>query len=113
MPLVQLTQALLKEGGSGNGGDVWGLVIQIGLILAIFYVLLIRPQQKRAKDHQKMLNALKRDQEVITTGGVYGRITGLTEQVVTLEVAPNVRLKVQRSQIAAQKSAESGSKSNK
>ena len=69
----------------------------------IFYFLLIRPQQKRTKDHQRMLNELKRDDEVVTSGGIYGKITGLTDQVVTLEIAPNVRIKVQRAQVVGLK----------
>lgn len=70
------------------------------LIFVIFYFLLIRPQQKRAKEHQNFLDNLKKGDDVITAGGIIGRITGLTEQVVTLEVADNVKIKVMRSNIA-------------
>lgn len=70
------------------------------LIFVIFYFLLIRPQQKRAKEHQNFLDNLKKGDEIVTVGGVIGRITGLTEQVVTIEVAENVRLKVLRTNIA-------------
>lgn len=90
-----------------------GLLAQlfpILLIFVIFYFLLIRPQQKRAKEHQKMLDALKKDDEVVTAGGVYGRITALTDAVATVEIAPNVRIKVQRGQIAVVKAPETGSK---
>ncbi len=82
---------------------MWDLVIQIGLIVAIFYFLLIRPQQKRAKEHQQVLGNLKRDDDVVTSGGIFGKITNLTDDVVTLEVAQNVRIKVQRSQVAGLK----------
>ncbi len=70
------------------------------LIFVIFYFLLIRPQQKRAKEHQNFLDNLKKGDEIVTAGGVIGRITGLTEQVVTIEVADNVRLKVLRTNIS-------------
>ncbi|MEZ0329586.1 MAG: preprotein translocase subunit YajC [Dissulfuribacterales bacterium] len=70
------------------------------LIFVIFYFLLIRPQQKRAKEHQNFLDNLKKGDEVTTAGGIIGRITGLTDQVVTIEVAENTRIKVMRLNIA-------------
>ncbi|NCC77641.1 MAG: preprotein translocase subunit YajC, partial [Clostridia bacterium] len=66
----------------------------------IFYFLLIRPQQKKAKEHQNYLANLKKGDKVITGGGIYGQIAGLTDKVVTLEIAENVRIKVSRSAIA-------------
>ena len=72
-------------------------------IFVIFYFLLIRPQQKRAKEHESMLNSLKKGDEVVTSGGMYGKITGITDQVATLEVAPNVRIRVQRQSISGKK----------
>lgn len=70
------------------------------LIFIVFYFLLIRPQQKKAKEHQNYLANLKKGDRVITGGGIHGQITGLTDTVVTLEVAENVRIKVSRSAIA-------------
>jgi preprotein translocase subunit YajC len=67
----------------------------------IFYFLLIRPQQKKARDHQQMLGRLKKNDEVMTSGGIYGKVTALADNVVTLEVAPNVRIRVNRPQISA------------
>src|SRR5882724_10246161 len=64
------------------------------LIFVIMYFLVIRPQQKKGKEHQEMLNKLKKNDEVMTSGGIYGN-------VVTLEVAPNVRIRVHRPQISA------------
>ena len=72
------------------------------LIFVIFYFLLIRPQQKRGKEHREMLADLKRNDEVMTTGGVYGKVVGLTDTVVTLEVAPNIRIRVHRPNISQQ-----------
>jgi preprotein translocase subunit YajC len=71
------------------------------LIFIIMYFLVIRPQQKKAKDHQEMLNKLKKNDEVMTSGGIYGKVTSLADNVVTLEVAPNVRIRVHRPQISA------------
>lgn len=109
MPMNEILQLLLtQEQASPSGGGMWDLIIQVGLILMIFYFLLIRPQQKRTKQHQTMLGALKRDDDVVTSGGIFGKITGITDTVVTLEIAPNVRIKVQRSQVAGLKATESG-----
>jgi preprotein translocase subunit YajC len=71
------------------------------LIFIIMYFLVIRPQQKKTKDHQAMLNKLKKNDEVMTAGGIYGKVVALADNVVTLEVAPNVRIRVHRPQISA------------
>ena len=71
------------------------------LIFVIMYFLVIRPQQKKAKDHQQMLTKLKKNDEVMTSGGIYGKVISLADNVVTLEVAPNVRIRVHRPQISA------------
>jgi len=76
------------------------------IIFAIFYFLLIRPQQKKQKEHRKFLESLKKGDEVITSGGIIGRITGLTENIVTMEIAPKVNIRVARSQIAGRPTAE-------
>ena len=70
------------------------------LIFVIFYFLLIRPQQKKVKEHQAFVAALKKGDKVVTNGGIHGEIKGLTETVVTLEIADNVRIKVSRAHIA-------------
>ena len=69
------------------------------IIIALGYLLLIRPQRQQENQHRTMLANLKRNDEVTTNGGMLGRIVGLTETVVTLEVAPNVQVRVERSQI--------------
>ena len=69
-------------------------------IIAIFYFLIIRPQTQKASEHTKMLGALKKNDEIVTTGGLIGRITELGDKVVTVEVAPNVKVKVERAQVA-------------
>jgi preprotein translocase subunit YajC len=71
------------------------------LVFIIFYFLLIRPQQKKTKEHQQMLGKIKKNDEVMTSGGIYGKVTALTDTIVTLEIAPNVRIRVNRPQISA------------
>ena len=69
------------------------------LIFLIFYFLLIRPQMKRTKDHRKMVEALAKHDEVVTTGGVLGRIVELGDSFVTVEIADGVQVKVQRNAV--------------
>ena len=85
-------------GGSASGGLSQILILVV--FVAIFYFMLIRPQQKRMKDQQAMLAKLAAGDEVVTSGGILGRITEVGETFVTLEVAESVRLRVQRSQIS-------------
>ena len=73
----------------------------LALVFVVFYFLLIRPQQQKAKQHRDMLNNLKRNEDVVTAGGLHGKIVALGDRVVTLEIAPNVRVRVDRPQIAA------------
>lgn len=89
-------------GGSGGqgGGDPLTAFLPLILIFGIFYFLLIRPQQKKQKQHQELIKNLQKGMEVVTSGGIMGRITGITDDVVTLEVADKVRIKVVRNQIA-------------
>ncbi|MFP5212454.1 MAG: preprotein translocase subunit YajC, partial [Acidobacteriota bacterium] len=67
----------------------------------IFYFLLIRPQQKRQKEHKAMLEGLQKGDVVVTQGGIIGKITGVAENAITIEIAEKVRVKVQRGYIAA------------
>ncbi len=89
---------------TGAGGGFVSFIPLI-LIFVVFYFLLIRPQQKQAKQHQQFLNDLKNGNKVITKGGIHGTITGLTDTVVTLEIAQDVRVKVSRSAIAGSESS--------
>ena len=71
------------------------------VVFGIFYFFMIRPQMRRQKTHQEFLTKLQRGDEVLTSGGILGRIEGLTDLYVTLEIAPSVRIKVLRSQVAS------------
>ena len=85
--------------GSGGGSGYLGLLPMV-LIFVVFYLLLIRPQQKRAKQHKQMVAELSKGDEVVTNGGTLGVITAVDENFITLEVANGVRIKVQRMAIA-------------
>lgn len=99
-----MTSLAYAMGGSpgtsgGSGGGDWGFIITMGVIFVIFYFLLIRPQQKKQKEQKAMLNNLAYGDTVITTGGIYGKVSGLADAVITLEIADKVRIKVSRSAI--------------
>lgn len=86
--------------GDPAGGGMIGLLFPILLIVA-FYFLLIRPQTKRAKEHRQMVEALKKGDEVVTGGGVLGRIIEVGDNFVMLEVAENIQLRVQKQAVAS------------
>jgi len=86
-------------GGAAPGGGDCGFILTMVIIFVIFYFLLIRPQQKKQKELQAMLTNLAYGDTVMTTGGIHGKITGLADAVVTLEIADKVRIKVARSAI--------------
>lgn len=94
--------ALLWLQGEGGAGPLLQLMPFV-LILGIFYFLLIRPQQRQQKEREKMLRSLERGDEVVTSGGLHGVITGLSEDVLTVEIAnlkgERVRVKVDRARI--------------
>jgi preprotein translocase subunit YajC len=83
------------------GSDAGGLMsfLPIILMFVLLYFLMIRPQMKRAKEQKAMIEALQKGDEVITAGGIVGRITKLTDQYVTVEIAPNTEVVVQRSAV--------------
>jgi len=94
-----ISQALAQAQGGSPFGSGLDFLIPMVLIFVVFYFLLIRPQQKKVKEHREMLGRLKKNDEVVTSGGIYGKVVSLTDTVITLEVAPNVRIRVQRPQI--------------
>lgn len=97
--MIDIAYAQAAPGVGGPGPLV--TILPFILIFVIMYFMVIRPQQKKGKEHHEMLSKLKRNDEVMTSGGIYGKVIDLKETVVTLEVAPNVRIRVHRPQISA------------
>ncbi|MBI5328730.1 MAG: preprotein translocase subunit YajC [Deltaproteobacteria bacterium] len=73
------------------------------ILFVIFYFLLIRPQQKKAKEHRDMISKLEKGDVIVTSGGIHGTITGVAEDAATVEIAENVRVKVGREYIVSKK----------
>jgi len=86
---------------SSAAGPGMGDFLFLVVLFAVFYFLLIRPQQKRAKDQKKMVEALAKGDEVVTNGGLLGRITKAGDHFINLEVADDVQVRVQRSAVAS------------
>lgn len=102
--LSSVVHAMGIGGQGGAGGQAGGglaAFLPLVLMVVIFYFLLIRPQQKKQKEHRDMLAALQKGDTVMTQGGIHGKVTGLTDTVVTLEISEKVRIKVQRGYIAS------------
>lgn len=99
--------------GATSEQVLYTTIIPLAFLFAIFYFVLIRPQTKKASEHDKMLSALKRNDEVVTTGGLLGRIVELGDKLVTLEIAQNVKVRVERSQVASVSTYSKAPKSGK
>ncbi len=98
-----MAMAAGQGGAAQSGGGAMGMLIPLILMFIVMYLLILRPQQKRMRQHQQMLASLKQGDEVVTSGGIYGRVTGIADKAVTLEIANNVRIKVAKGHIAGKK----------
>ena len=98
------TNAYAMAGGAEQqaGGGMEGIIMLV-IMFAIFYLLLIRPQQKRAKQHKELVENLKSGDQVITAGGLHGKIVAVQDDIITLEIASNVRVKINRPSIVGTK----------
>jgi preprotein translocase subunit YajC len=92
--------AWAQAGAPSASGQIAPLLM-IVVFIGIFYFLLIRPQQKKAKEHQTLISQLAVGNEVVTSGGILGRITEVGDSFVTLEIAEGVRIKVQKGQVTS------------
>tara|TARA_B100000614_G_C14500889_1_gene474614 strand:- start:325 stop:645 length:321 start_codon:yes stop_codon:yes gene_type:complete len=87
-------------GQAGQAGGLAGF-LPIIILFAIFYFLLIRPQQKKAKEHREMIGNLKKGNRIVTTGGIYGTILNIDDTTIGLEIAEKVKIKISRGNVAA------------
>lgn len=98
--MINLVYAMGTGGAGGAGGGGLGAFLPLIIIFAIFYFLLIRPQQRKAKQHKQLLTDLRKGDKVVSSGGLHGLITGMSDDVLTVEISPKVRVKISRSSIA-------------
>ena len=91
----------MGSSAANAGGGGLEMILMMAVFFAIMYFMIIRPQQKRAKEHKTMLEALSKGDEVVTNGGILGKVASMTENFVELSVADNVTVKVQKQAIAS------------
>ncbi len=94
-----LISPAFAQGPGGIGDTGWAGMLPIVLMFVLLYFLMIRPQMKRAKEHKTMTEALQKGDEVITSGGVLGRITKIGEAYILLEISPDTEVQVQRTAV--------------
>jgi preprotein translocase subunit YajC len=87
------------QGADGGQGSMFQPLIFMGIIFFIFYFMMIRPQQKRQKERQKLLNEMKKGDKVITAGGIHGKIVALEDRTVLIEISDNLKIKVEKASI--------------
>ena len=95
-----IPDAFSQAAPSGPGGQFAPILMMV-VFVVIFYFLLIRPQQKKAKEHQALVSKLSAGDEVVTTGGILGKVTEVGDSFVTIEIADGVRVKVQKFQVGS------------
>lgn len=94
-----ISPAFAQATGPG-GGDILGLFFPLILVFGIFYLLVFRPQQKKMKEHQAMIDAVKRGDTIVTSGGIIGKVIRVTEDEVRVEVADGVQLRLVRGSVS-------------
>ena len=99
--MFDIAYAMGTGGGSGQGAGGFSAFIPLILMFVIFYFLLIRPQQKKQKEHRAMIDNLKVGDRIITGGSIHGRITAIGDDTLTVEIADKVRVKITRGSVAA------------
>ena len=97
------TQTTTSAPASGGPGGALGMFLPMIAVFAIFYLLMIRPQQKQRKKHLELVNNVKKGDEVVTSAGIHAKVHGVADNIVTLEIADNVRIKMDKQQIATVK----------
>jgi len=97
--LVKSAYASGQPSGPGGTSGWATLLLPLMILFAFYYFLIHLPQRKRQQERKRLLDNLKRGDEVLTTGGIYGKVTGVADQNVTLEIAPKIRIKVHKSSI--------------
>lgn len=93
--------AMSPPQGGDAGGGMMSTLIMFGLIIGIFYFLILRPQQKRQKGRQKLLDSVKKGDKIITAAGLHGTVTGIDDKTLLIQVADNVKMKFDRSAVAS------------
>jgi preprotein translocase subunit YajC len=98
-------------GGEGTGPPPWTTFVPLILLFAVFYFLLIRPQQKRQREHEQLISAVKKGDQVVTSGGIHGVVANVKENTFTVRIADGVKVEVSKSSITTVTRSGSGGES--
>ena len=98
--MLDIAYAMGQGGGGQAAGGGFASFVPLILMFVIFYFLLIRSQQKKTKEHREMINNLKKGDRIVTSGGLYGRVTGVSESSLTVEISDKVRVKLARGSVS-------------
>ena len=99
--MINIAYAMGQGGiGGGEGAGGFTSLIPIVLMFVIFYFLLIRPQQKKAKQHREMISQVRKGDRIVTSGGLHGRVTAVSDATLTVEIADRVRVKIARGNLS-------------
>jgi preprotein translocase subunit YajC len=90
-----------------QGGGLLSSLLLFAAMGLLMYALLIRPQQRREKEHRHMLGQIQKGDQVVTTGGIHGKVTGVSDEVLTLEISPGVRVRLDRGSVRSRQPGES------
>jgi preprotein translocase subunit YajC len=108
-PVTHFLLAIAQQGQApGPGSMLNGLLVPMVLVMGVMYLLVMRPQMKKQKETQKMLSELKKGDEVVTQGGIIGRISGFKDDEVTLQIQEGVRMRVLRNAIVGRHTQKTG-----
>lgn len=96
---MEILLAMAPPSGGDGSGNLISTLIMFAAIFGIFYFMIIRPQQKRAKEREKLLNDVQKGDKVVTSGGIHGTVSSIDDKTILLQVADNVKIKIDRSAI--------------
>lgn len=101
---IQVAQTAPADGGAGG---TFGFFLPIIAMFLLLYALVIRPQSRQQKEHRKMISEVQRGDHIVTSGGIHGRVTGVSDDILTVEIAERVRIRMNRSAVASRSAAPS------
>jgi len=114
LPLLFTAGCAMPSGGqAGGGGSMLSGIIPFVLIFVLFYFLILRPQQKQTSEREEMIKNLKRGDNVLTNGGIYGKITNVSDDLLTVEIAKGINISMTRNGVASLASPNSDEKKSK
>jgi len=98
--MLSLIIAMAPAQQGQGGGEIYSTLIMFALIIGIFYLMIIRPQQKRQKEREALLGQIKKGDKIITAGGIHGEVVGVDEKTLLIEIADKIKVKIERNSIS-------------